>query len=166
MCTIFRKKGVKISVPALVCLLFLLRNICAKLITNSVKTFESEGETIMQACLLVAAGGAVGAVARYLLGLIPISMDFPIMTMLINFFGSVLIGFVASSPNFSKEAILFLKTGVCGGFTTFSTFSLDTVHLLQGEKAMLGVANAAVSVGVCLIGVMIGESLGRMLRTA
>ncbi|WOC31374.1 fluoride efflux transporter CrcB [Caproicibacterium argilliputei] len=123
-------------------------------------------EKVVQACLLVAAGGALGAVGRYLCGLIPLPVEFPLMTMLINFLGAVLIGFVTTVPNLSANAALFLKTGVCGGFTTFSTFSLDTVNLLQGGRPLLGVLNASVSVGVCLIGVLLGSALGRAAYAA
>ena len=115
----------------------------------------------MEACLFVAAGGALGAVGRYLLGLVPLSGSFPLMTLLINFGGAVLIGFVTSAPGMSGSAMLFLKTGVCGGFTTFSTFSLDTVKLLQDGKLGLGALNMGASVGICLLGVLLGQCLGR-----
>ncbi|MCH4239627.1 MAG: fluoride efflux transporter CrcB [Oscillospiraceae bacterium] len=121
----------------------------------------------MEVCLLVAAGGAVGAVFRYLLGLIPVAVQFPLMTLLINFSGAVLIGMVTSMPSLPANAVFFLKTGVCGGFTTFSTFSLDTIQLLKGENLVLGILNAAASVGFCLLGVLLGQWLGSCIsRTA
>lgn len=64
------------------------------------------------------------------------------MTLLTNFLGAVVIGAVAQAAGqlpMSKSAVLFLKTGLCGGFTTFSTFSLETVELLeQGRWAARG----------------------------
>lgn len=120
----------------------------------------------MQVCLLVAAGGAVGAVLRYLLGLVPVAAQFPLMTLLINFLGAVLIGMVTSVPSLSANAVFFLKTGVCGGFTTFSTFSLDTVQLLKNGNLMLGILNAAASVGLCLLGVLLGQWLGSCISRA
>ena len=78
----------------------------------------------MGAALLVGAGGFIGAVGRYLLGLVPCGGDFPLMTFLVNFLGAVAIGAVAEAASgpaaLPAEAALFLKTGVCGGFTTFS----------------------------------------------
>ena len=76
-------------------------------------------------CLFVALGGGLGAVGRYLLSLIAAPWSFPVMTLLTNFLGAVVIGAVAQAAGqlpMSKSAVLFLKTGLCGGFTTFSTF--------------------------------------------
>ena len=82
----------------------------------------------MIAALCVGAGGFLGAIARYLLGLIPYQGDFPLITFAINFVGAFIIGVVFEVANIrpgmlSDNAVLFLKTGLCGGFTTFSTFS-------------------------------------------
>ena len=89
-------------------------------------------------CLFVALGGGLGAVGRYLLSLIAAPWSFPVMTLLTNFLGAVVIGAVAQAAGqlpMSKSAVLFLKTGLCGGFTTFSTFSLETVELLEQGRA-------------------------------
>ena len=76
--------------------------------------------------IFVALGGAIGAMGRYAISLIPIKTGFPIMTLLTNMIGAVLIGFVVgvavSREDISPNTVLFWKTGVCGGFTTFSTF--------------------------------------------
>ena len=87
---------------------------------------------IMMSVLCVGAGGFVGAVSRYGLGLIPLASGLPLVTLLINFTGSVVIGAVAEAASLAptalpREAVLFLKVGLCGGFTTFSTFSLETL---------------------------------------
>ena len=79
--------------------------------------------------LFVALGGALGAVLRYAISLIPVKTEFPILTLVTNIVGAVAIGFivgiVSEKENTSPNTVLFWKTGVCGGFTTFSTFSLE-----------------------------------------
>ena len=104
-------------------------------------------------CLFVALGGGLGAVGRYLLSLIAAPWSFPVMTLLTNFLGAVVIGAV------SKSAVLFLKTGLCGGFTTFSTFSLETVELLEQGRWAAGGGYILASVGLCLAGVLLGRAL-------
>lgn len=122
----------------------------------------------MLAVLCVGAGGFVGAVARYLLGLLPYEGDFPLVTFLINFTGALAIGAVFEAatvwPGLPDNAVLFLKTGVCGGFTTFSTFSLETLTLLERGKYATGAAYACGSVLVCLAGVAIGRLAVRWVR--
>ncbi|EFV34066.1 CrcB-like protein, partial [Eggerthella sp. 1_3_56FAA] len=77
----------------------------------------------MVAVLCVGLGGFIGSVGRYLLGLVPVEGDFPLMTFTVNFAGAVLIGAVfeaaTEGSSLPDNAVLFLKTGVCGGFTTF-----------------------------------------------
>lgn len=121
----------------------------------------------MEAVLCVGAGGFLGAVARYLVGLVPFGGDFPLMTFLVNFAGAVAIGAItaaAEPANLSHESLLFLKTGLCGGFTTFSTFSLETLSLLEGGKYAVGALYAAGSVAACLAGVVLGRLAVRALR--
>jgi CrcB protein len=88
--------------------------------------------------LAVAAGGALGSVARYLAGILSgrlFGFDFPWGTFLINVAGSFLIGLLAESFalkwDASQAVRAFLIVGICGGFTTFSTFSLDSYALMQ-----------------------------------
>ena len=96
----------------------------------------------MKTCLLIGIGGAAGAILRYLLGMLPLSGDFPLATFLTNLLGAIAIGLVIGVserfPQLPRELVLFLKTGFCGGFTTFSTFSLETLTLLEGGQAVLG----------------------------
>lgn len=77
----------------------------------------------------VALGGTIGAVARYAVSLIPVKTQFPVLTLATNLIGAILIGFIAGIADKKEEVspntVLFWKTGVCGGFTTFSTFSLE-----------------------------------------
>lgn len=118
--------------------------------------------------LCVGAGGFIGAVGRYGLGLIPLAPGLPLMTLLINFAGSVLIGAVVEAAALAagalpREAVLFLKVGLCGGFTTFSTFSLETLDLIEGGQYALAGAYALASVVLCVAGVLAGKMLARAL---
>ena len=114
--------------------------------------------------LFVGLGGAVGAVVRYGLSLLPFRGDFPLLTLVTNLLGAILIGFVAGlagRERLSSGWTLFWKTGVCGGFTTFSTFSLESVPLLQRGRTGLALAYMALSAGLCLAGVLAGQWLSR-----
>ena len=116
-------------------------------------------------CFAVGAGGFVGAVFRYLVGFIPQLQRgaFPLATLLINVAGAVLIGAVAekagSVSGMNPTLLLFLKVGVCGGFTTFSTFSLEGVGLLESGRTGLFFLYALLSVALCLGGVLLGRTL-------
>lgn len=124
----------------------------------------------MMSVLCVGLGGFLGAVGRYLLGLVPYDGDFPLMTFLVNFLGAVAIGAVVEMakgwPGLPADAVLFLKTGVCGGFTTFSTFSLETLMLLEDGKYATGALYAGGSLVACVAGVLLGSVLVRAALTA
>ena len=116
-------------------------------------------------CLAVGAGGGIGAVCRYLIGLLPFLQKgaLPLQTLLVNVLGALLIGMIVKSaescPAFSSQMVLFLKVGICGGFTTFSTFSLETFTLLQEGKLLTAGGYIAASVFLCLLGVFAGQWL-------
>ena len=118
-------------------------------------------------CIAVGLGGAVGAVGRFLMGAAPFipKTAFPLTTGLINLLGAFAIGLIAElaaqKGMQSSNLVLFLKVGVCGGFTTFSTFSLETVTLFSTGKTGLGCLYIALSVLLCLLGVLLGQWLGR-----
>ena len=103
----------------------------------------------MEKILLVGAGGAIGAVLRYLISLIPFRGDWPAATLLTNVLGALVIGVVVGltlrEHGPSEGAVLFLKAGVCGGFTTFSTFSLETLTLLERGRLLPGLGYAGAS---------------------
>lgn len=89
----------------------------------------------MMNCLIVALGGACGAVGRYLIGLIPLQPEsvFPVKIFLINVAGAFAIGIVAALAAKNKmdsNLVTFIKVGICGGFTTFSSFALETEQML------------------------------------
>ena len=97
-----------------------------------------EREIHMIKCLWVGLGGAVGAMLRYLIGLVPVgaSNGFPIKTLLINILGAFVIGVLAvlgEKHSLPPLLVLTLKTGVCGGFTTFATFALRLASCSRTE---------------------------------
>ncbi len=108
--------------------------------------------------LLVGAGGAAGAVLRYLISLIPYKGTFPVLTLITNLLGAVFIGFISgiAEKKLSQNEVLFLKTGVCGGFTTFSTFSLEAYGLLSTGRTVSAAVYSVLSVVLCVAGVFIG----------
>lgn len=111
--------------------------------------------------IYVALGGAVGALGRYAISLIPTKTEFPVLTLIINLIGAILIGFIVGffdgRDEASKNMLLFWKTGVCGGFTTFSAFSLEALSLLEKKAYFLGGCYVALSVVGCIIGVYCGR---------
>jgi CrcB protein len=114
--------------------------------------------------LLVGAGGAIGAMARFGLAsavgrLWP--MGFPLATLLINIIGScamgVFVGLMARFlPDWQEDARLFVAVGLLGGFTTFSSFSLDTIVLIERGALLQAGAYVLLSVVVCVIGLYLG----------
>ncbi len=114
----------------------------------------------------VAIGGAIGAMGRYAISLIPIKSEFPWLTLITNMIGALLIGFIVGladkSDNAPPNMILFLKTGVCGGFTTFSTFSLEALTLFENKAYLSGGIYIALSVIGCLAGVFLGKKLSML----
>ncbi len=119
--------------------------------------------------LAVAAGGATGSVARYVIGvaLLRTTGAFPVSTMLINIVGSFLIGLLArlfDAPDHNQVLRVALTVGLCGGFTTFSTFSAETVTLLQQGKAGRAALYISVTVVASVLATMTGLLLGRSTR--
>ena len=104
--------------------------------------------------LAVGAGGAIGAMGRYAVGLIPALQRgaFPLHTLLINLGGAILIGMAAASAQ-------RWTVGICGGFTTFSTFSLESLTLLENGRTGLFALYALLSVALCLVGVWLGKTM-------
>lgn len=117
--------------------------------------------------IVVALGGGMGAVGRYAISLIPVKTDFPVLTLLTNILGAVLIGFivglVSTRREISQNAVLFWKTGVCGGFTTFSTFSLEALSLLEKKSYPTAGLYMLLSAALCVAGVLCGKKLAMLL---
>lgn len=118
--------------------------------------------------IFVALGGALGAMARYAISLIPVKTQFPILTLITNILGAVLIGFIVGiadkKGNVAPRALLFWKTGVCGGFTTFSTFSLEAYNLFEDKSYILGGVYVTVSVCFCICGIILGKKLSTFIQ--
>jgi len=116
-------------------------------------------------CLIVALGGALGTLARYLLSLaaLPISHNWPWGTFLINVLGSFIIGFFGTLTlahgrhPVSEDIRLFVMIGFCGGFTTFSSFSLQTLDLIRNGGIARAAVNIIASVVVCIGAVAVGH---------
>ena len=113
--------------------------------------------------MFVGLGGALGAIGRYAISMIPIKTEFPFLTLITNILGAVLIGFisgmVSAKQDVSQNTVLFWKTGVCGGFTTFSTFSLEAYELFEKGSTILGLVYAVVSVVSCIFGIVCGKKV-------
>lgn len=118
--------------------------------------------------LMIAIGGAIGSMARYWFAAFMVSVTgptFPWGTLIINIVGSFAIGLFASWTrgsgivHLSHDMALFTMVGICGGFTTFSSFSLQTLDLIRGKRALHGVGYILLSVVLGLAGVWIGTKL-------
>ena len=122
--------------------------------------------------LFVALGGAIGSVGRYWTGLVVARAwgdAFPWGTLLINVLGSFVIGFFATltlpdGPLPADANVrIFVMVGLCGGYTTFSSFSLQTLALIKAGDWPGAIGNAVLSVLLCMTAVAIGSALaGRM----
>lgn len=120
--------------------------------------------------VLVAAGGLLGSLARYWLSGAVQSLaeaGFPAGTLAVNVLGSLAIGIVMSLSIdrglIDAELRIFVTTGFCGGFTTMSTFSYETVSLLRGGEPLLALANLAATIIVCCGAVWLGIVAARLL---
>lgn len=112
--------------------------------------------------LFVAIGGAIGAILRYAISLIPAKTTFPILTLITNVIGAFVIGIIvafSTKHNMSDNMILLLKTGLCGAFTTFSTFSLEAYNLFKGGKPGMAIIYALISLVFCMFAVAAGERI-------
>lgn len=118
-------------------------------------------------CLAVGLGGFVGSVARYLCGLLAPGAGFPWATLGINLVGSFALGAIAcmaaAAPGFDERLALFLRVGLCGGFTTFSTFSVEAMQLFQDGNWAAGGAYALLSCALCIAGAFAGDAAARLL---
>jgi CrcB protein len=125
----------------------------------------------MGAWVAVAVGGALGSLARFwMTGAVTAltGSRFPWGTLLINITGSFVIGLVAgvtltpTRVGLHPDLRIFLMTGICGGFTTFSAFSLQTLELLQNGETVPAFSYAIASVLLCLAATWCGWMLGRL----
>jgi CrcB protein len=123
-------------------------------------------------CLFIMLGGAIGSLARYVLStlLLDYSRNLPVGTVLINVTGSFLIGFFGTLTlahgrfPVSENVRLFVIVGVCGGYTTFSSFSLQTLDLMRSGATGRALINVVASVVLCILAVAAGHALGAHLN--
>ena len=118
--------------------------------------------------LYVAAGSALGGVSRYIIGSAlqqRFGMTFPVGTLLVNVTGSLLLGFVLrlafGGAQMSPESRIFLTTGFCGGYTTFSTFSYETAAMLDTGQYSRAVLYVTLSVVLSIIATFAGLALAQ-----
>ena len=115
-------------------------------------------------CVAVGVGGFLGSVLRYLTGQLPLGESglFPARTFLVNLLGCAVIGCLAFSAerntSLDPRLLLLWKTGFCGGFTTFSTFALETTELLEGGHMGLAVLYVVLS-AVLGVGLVFGVQI-------
>lgn len=113
-------------------------------------------------CLLVGCGGFAGSVLRYLCSLIKVDhFGFPSITLGINVIGSFAIlfftGLAAKDAQIDPHLLLFLRVGLCGGFTTFSTFSAEALGLIEDGNIAIAAAYIFASFTLCIAASFLGE---------
>jgi CrcB protein len=122
---------------------------------------------------LVAVGGALGSVARHWFsGLVArgFGETFPWGTLLVNVTGSFLIGFFATMTGdggrwlVNRSGRIFFMVGICGGYTTFSSFSLQTLTLMEKGQWLYAAANALLSLVLCLVAVWLGYLVAKSMN--
>lgn len=123
-----------------------------------------------QTLTAIAAGGAVGSLARYWVsGFVhrKIAGEFPWGTLTVNVAGSLLMGLLfvlfVERMNVSLETRALVLTGFLGAFTTFSTFSIETLSLLENGAVLKAMTNMVLSVTACVLAAWVGLMLGRQL---
>ena len=116
----------------------------------------------------VGIGGAIGASLRYFIGsFFSVASGFPVITLFINWCGSFLFGYLINQTYFKKKQSvkLFLTTGFLGGFTTFSTFSLEAFSLFEQQQFLQAFTYIALSgvgsVSLCFLGLIFALKGGR-----
>ena len=124
----------------------------------------------MQQLLAIAIGGAVGAVLRFVVsnGVYRlVGREFPYGTLAVNVLGSLLMGvlfiLLVERVAVSAELRAALLIGVLGAFTTFSSFSLETLALFNGGEPVKAILNIVLSVVLCLLAAWLGMNIGRQL---
>ena len=125
----------------------------------------------MTELIAVAVGGAAGSVGRWGLGLLLTTLlpGLPAGTFVANVLAGLVIGAVsglhAVSP-LPEPARLLLTVGLCGGLSTFSTFSNETLQMIESGNGVGAALNVALNVGTCLVAVWAGARLGGMMASA
>lgn len=115
--------------------------------------------------LLVGLGGALGSMLRYFTGTIVKNAQWPVATFLVNILGSFILGILVAwgikQEGNMKNWILFAGTGVCGGFTTFSAFTVENIRLLQESKWQMALVYILASILFGIIAAFLGFRLAQ-----
>ena len=115
---------------------------------------------------MIGIGGGIGAILRYVISIVPLKVSFPVQTFVTNVLGAILIGIVVevvAGKQVSQNWSLFWRVGICGGFTTFSTFSLETYNLIEKGNTWIALGYAILSVVLSVIGVFAGRGIVKMI---
>jgi fluoride exporter len=125
---------------------------------------------MLKTILLIGSGGFVGSVARYFVSRLNLSTSFfsiPVGTLLVNISGSLVIGFLMGlaekSTILTQEARMFLMVGLCGGFTTFSSFTMENLSLLHNGQIFQILVYTSLSVLLGFFAVWIGYAITNIL---
>ena len=118
---------------------------------------------MIKSLLLVGLGGAIGSMLRFATSLVINSKYFPYATLVVNITGSFIIGVVFAmsirQAGLSTNWQLFLATGICGGFTTFSAFTLENMGLLQSGRTGMALSYIALSIVLGIVATFLGYQL-------
>lgn len=116
---------------------------------------------MLKSILIVGFGGMIGSMARYIFGLAIKPGSFPFATFIVNIAGSFIIGLVMgfALKNLSSSGRLFLATGVCGGFTTFSAFSLECIELMKQHRYAMTLSYIVLTIVMGLVATFAGLQL-------
>ncbi len=124
----------------------------------------------MQSILCVGIGGFIGACLRYIVSISSSKLfgtQFPYGTLVVNVIGGILIGlimeFSLTTDFISPNLKLFLTTGILGGLTTFSTFSYETISLLNDGRYIVGILNICLNLTLSLAGVVLGKFASQII---
>jgi Integral membrane protein possibly involved in chromosome condensation len=121
----------------------------------------------MKECLLVALGGALGAVLRYLISLLPLAGPIPLLTLGINAAAALLMGFFSGWLDFNTvlgtELGLLLRAGFCGGFSTLSLLALELVDMAQAQQLLAAAVYVLLTLILCIGGIVLGENLATVV---
>jgi CrcB protein len=121
----------------------------------------------MKMVALIGIGGAIGCILRFLVGVALTKGEFPVGTLFVNVMGSFLLALIffvlSEGSGVSTDVRAFLFIGFFGGFTTFSTFTLETVGMLLDDRVVQAVGNILLNVGLCLGGALLAKAIAPCL---